>query len=281
MNEIHLKNWSEFPKAIQKIQKKYAQVFIGNIPHSNYIYFRGQANSDWALQTTLERTTNEEWSIRSYEQLALRLAPEIETLTDKNWGLPKVWHIDKIFEENKSKAIPYIPFKEFWIYLRHHGLPSPLLDWTLSPYIAAFFAFCNQSDYKSVAIFAYIETTNRIKGGWVGGPQITVIGKNFKTHKRHFLQQGCYTICSKYREASEFILDDHIFCPHESVFEDEHFSNSMGQDILYRITLPASERASVLEYLNQFNINDFSLTQTEDALMKTLSFREIEINGPR
>lgn len=29
----------------------------------------------------------------------------------------------------------------FMTRLRHHGFPSPLLDWPQSPYIAAFFAF--------------------------------------------------------------------------------------------------------------------------------------------
>lgn len=103
-----------------------------------------------------------------------------------------------------------------------------------------------------------------------------MIGKDFRTHKRHFLQQGCYTICSKYREASQYILYDYIFCPHESVFEDEEFNTSMEQDILYKITLPTSERANVLKFLDQFNINEFSLMQTEDSLMRTLAFREIE-----
>jgi FRG domain len=34
-----------------------------------------------------------------------------------------------------------LPAYDLLIYTRHHGFPSPLLDWTRSAYIAAFFTF--------------------------------------------------------------------------------------------------------------------------------------------
>jgi len=66
------------------------------------------------------------------------------------------------------------------------------------------------------------------------------------------------------------------FRPHQEVFD----LSREDQDVLNKIIIPATERQKVLRYLDRFNLNEFSLFDTEESLMETLAFREIDVKGP-
>ena len=94
-----------------------------------------------------------------------------ESFTDKSWNLS---HKYQDREDGSQAPLGY----EFMIYLRHHGFPSPLLDWTRSPYVAAFFAFrqrpVNSDD--GVAVFSYLEYFGEAKGWRDVDPTVFALG---------------------------------------------------------------------------------------------------------
>ncbi|OPY67942.1 MAG: FRG domain protein [Syntrophorhabdus sp. PtaU1.Bin050] len=260
-------SWSEFEAKIKEIKETYAT----SVPP---ICYRGQADATWKLETTLERYSKSRWTVENYLKLALQCAPEIESFTNQRWYLMKIEQIKEKIREQTDDVIAHIPHLDFLIYLRHHGFPSPLLDWTFSPYVAAFFALSEPKEVENAAVFAYVKTTEGVEGGVAGAPRIKPIITVVRTDRRHFLQQATYTVCTEVKgELNQG--SPHIFVSHELVREKA----SKRQDIVIEIDISREKRVDFLSRLNESNINEFSLFQSEEALMKTLAFRRIEQVG--
>lgn len=85
--------------------------------------YRGQSNNQWRLKTSFHRT---------------------DRLDLLRYGAQEVQHLNRyvtgILDRTFDLASP-LEHGALLNLAQHHGFPTPLLDWTESPYIAAFFAF--------------------------------------------------------------------------------------------------------------------------------------------
>ena len=90
----------------------------------NNFVFRGQSDAAWGLQSTLERTLGGTWnaqSARKFEDYSLDVFKSKYHIYSGTEHLPKS--------------------KLSWLsVMQHYGVPTRLIDFTTSPYIALYFA---------------------------------------------------------------------------------------------------------------------------------------------
>lgn len=116
---------------------------LNELPN-NYIY-RGHASSVWSLESTLERTLGKQWSrdtAAKYEKYSL----------DK---FKSKYQIYRSNEHEPSSKLSWLSV------MQHYGVPTRLIDFTESPYIALYFAleaysFASETD---LAVYAFDYTS--------------------------------------------------------------------------------------------------------------------------
>lgn len=196
--------------------------------------FRGHANAEWPLSTTLDRYMAQN-GIKDREVARERL---LETFHDQALGLAAMPKLEEV-------ALPLIA--------RHHGLPSTIMDWTLSPYVAAFFAFCDKvhdsvPKPEKVAIWCLsLQEANTPFGDNV----VVVDDRDARSHTPRAVEQ-------------------------RSVFIDLRHPFDMldlPAKVLFKFVIPVSERLMTLTRLEGMGLNERSLFRSLDGAAEFASRR--------
>lgn len=228
-----LTTWSEF--------REWA---VGRRPR-NFI-FRGQQDS-YKLSTTFHRTwrTNlQRWMREDVQMLYGAMSEQISYPLQ----LGNMAH-------NAS----------FWSLLQHHGYPTPLLDWTYSPFVAAFFAITNIKEDDPVPprihIFDRAKWDERYgKIGFTADPsppQLVVLESYHFGNPRAAPQQALATF-SNVTDIERFIRAREL--------QDE-------QEYLTICELPATEAPGILRELELMGITYGSLFPGLDGIAQDAKSR--------
>lgn len=123
-------------KSISKIDDLMRE--LNQLP--NHFVFRGQANSEWQLQSTLERILGEKWSVENAKKFEDRSLDEFKSK----------YHIYSGAEHTPKSKLSWLSV------MQHYGVPTRLIDFTTSPYIALYFALETYDPFSknNLAIFA-------------------------------------------------------------------------------------------------------------------------------
>lgn len=225
--ECKLSSWKYFSDYINQIL----------LDHTNYV-FRGHGNSTWKLEPTLDRVIKSPTSPKRYEHLQ---SFQYETRGRRGTS-PSI-----IEDEN-----------DWWALGQHHGLQTPLLDWTESPFVALYFAasLAQKEKTRALSVFAFFQNSTNIFNKSINErddielinnqkPTVKIIKPMSDENSRLVSQRGLFT-----RGPNNMDLETWV---------QTYNTYTEGEMTLIKITMPTTGIQDCLRYLNRMNINHSTL----------------------
>jgi hypothetical protein len=235
-----VRTWNEFKEHVTTLE-----------PHR--FVFRGHEDSTWGLRSSFHRTGR--------ASLFKFVTQDVPSLHRHLSGLTT-----HRFDMNNSQD-----YAAFLNLVQHHGYPTPVLDWTQSPFIAAYFAFRNfqkvrMSREHKVRILIFDGRTwnssfQRALALLPGFIHLTLLEPLAINNPRVVPQQSISSV-SNLDNLEEYIAQR---------------GHDIGKTFLEAIDLPAHERQKAMQELGLMGINAGSLFPGLDGACQQLKERYFDV----
>jgi hypothetical protein len=198
------------------------------------LLFRGQADARWNLTTTLDR--------------AQGFSGDVQRLLTVS-ALLEEFRREAIIVKSAAETLPENEALE--LLARHHGLPSPLLDWTESPYIASYFAYSSNTAGADARVWVLDRAKLTSFGAYPADLDLIDDRALLRFNRRALQQRSVFLRVNSIRAPLEALLSTALFA----------------------YDLPSADRRRALNDLDVMNINGTSLFDDFDGVAGTVRAR--------
>jgi hypothetical protein len=161
-NQVRVHDCPSWNSFVSSVRTEWPlQVTDDSMISSGDVIFRGHSDQTWKLWSKLERSlvtegTNTDGTTRLFAKR------ETKGLAWYDDYCAEILDRFRRFSRGMPGTYAGMPDDELWALGRHHGLLTPLLDWTESPYVAAYFAFEQyRHDYERGSRIRSVPPTGR------------------------------------------------------------------------------------------------------------------------
>ena len=225
---------------------EYKAIAGRDIELNGAVIYRGQRLSSWGLVSSVHRTA------------LVRSIPDLKGYAD--YMLPRVHDALEAWVGRSWDLKNSLGLAEFLAFVQHNGFPTPLLDWTESPYIAAYFAFEGVNHFKpqteEVAVFAFNQaawssTFKQVYDFADFTPHVSVLRPRLVGNHKLAVQQGCFTVTN--------VLD---------VEEHIRLNENEQRKFLTKYELDVRERPKAIRELSLMGISAIQLMPSVESVCK-------------